>query len=127
MLSSKYPDVIATGYIKEREKLAEYYNVADVFVNLTHADTLPTVNMESICCGTPVVTYDSCGSPELVDNNSGIVVKEYDEEGIIDAIMQVKKKKHVECSIVGKQLFDKNQCYEKYIDLYIDLLKPKRA
>jgi len=54
---------VCVGFVSDRERLAEYYAMSDVFVNVTHADTLTTVNMESICCGTPVVTYDSCGSP----------------------------------------------------------------
>ena len=71
-----YPNVIAVPFVKEPKELADIYNAADVFVNLTRADTLPTVNMESICCGTPVITFDVCGSPELVDADSGIIVPE---------------------------------------------------
>ena len=38
----------ALGFIRDRETLAKHYAAADIFVNVTHADTLPTVNMESI-------------------------------------------------------------------------------
>jgi glycosyltransferase involved in cell wall biosynthesis len=65
---------ILVEYVQLREELARYYACADVFVNLTHVDTLPTVNMESICCGTPVVTYNSGGSPELILSGCGYVV-----------------------------------------------------
>lgn len=123
MLSKISTDIISVGYIKERKKLAEFYNSADVFVNLTHADTLPTVNMESICCGTPVITYDSCGSPELVDDESGVIVKEYDEEGIINAILKMQNQSYKMRWKNNIEKFDKNYCYEKYVDLYSTMLK----
>jgi glycosyltransferase involved in cell wall biosynthesis len=63
--------IIPVGFIKGREELAKHYSLSNVFVNATHADTLPTVNMESICCGTPVITYNNSGSPELILDGCG--------------------------------------------------------
>lgn len=123
MLSDVDKKIIAVGYVQDREELAEYYNAADVFVNLTHADTLPTVNMESICCGTPVITYNTCGGPELLDENSGIIVEEFNETEVINAILTIKTKEFKRCSEVGAQKFDKNHCYKKYISMYTQLLE----
>lgn len=110
--------VNAIGYIKEQSKLADIYRSADVFVNLTHADTLPTVNMEAICCGTPVITYDTSGSPELVDESTGIVVKESDYEGIVAAIKKIQTVKFVFPTSEAFSKFDKNKCFRQYIKLY---------
>lgn len=120
-----FNNVLCLGYISDRQELADIYATSDVFVNLTHADTLPTVNMESICCGTPVITYNCCGSPELVDSDSGFVVEENGVESLLLKIKQIKdtpllfdvKEKH--------QKFDKNTCYNRYLDIYNMLLKRK--
>ena len=120
-LGSDFPPIISITYVSGREELAKYYSMADVFVNLTHADTLPTVNMESICCGTPVITYDSCGSPELVDSDSGIVVAENDTNGILSAIDQVRNHCSVNCSTTGKNRFDRDITYKQYLKLYSDI------
>ena len=40
------------------KELAEIYNAADVFVNLTLEDTYPTTNLEALSC-TPVITFDT--------------------------------------------------------------------
>ena len=120
-LAIQFPQIITIGYVSYREELAKYYSMADVFVNLTHADTLPTVNMESICCGTPVITYDSCGSPELVDSDSGIVVAENDTNGILSAIDQVRNHCYVNCSTTGKNRFDRDITYKQYLKLYSDI------
>lgn len=116
--------VVSVGFVSDRERLAEYYAMSDVFVNVTHADTLPTVNMESICCGTPVVTYDSCGSPELVLDGCGYVVAENDVEEIIKKIELVRREGSVDCAEIGKRSFDKNLCYKGYIDVYREIIKP---
>jgi len=117
--------IIAVGFIKNRKELAKYYSAADVFVNLTHADTLPTVNMESICCGTPVITYDSCGSPELVSNETGIVVDENDKDGILEAIVQIREQNLENCRYIGAKRFDKKKCYQRYIEIYEALVNQR--
>ena len=48
------------------EELAKIYTAADVFVNPTHEDNFPTVNLEAIACGTYVITYLTGGSPETL-------------------------------------------------------------
>lgn len=45
-------------------ELRELYAMADVFVNPTYEDNFPTTNIEAIACGTPVITYETGGSPE---------------------------------------------------------------
>ena len=120
---AKYRDkLMAVGFIKDREELAKLYASADVFVNVTHADTLPTVNMESICCGTPVVTYDSCGSPELILDGCGYVVAENDVDALIEKIELVKKTDFGDIAEIGKENFDKNNCYKGYVHLYEDMI-----
>ena len=57
------------------EDLAGIYTTADVFVNPTYEDNFPTVNLEAIACGTPVITYNTGGSPESVQNRDRIVEK----------------------------------------------------
>lgn len=115
--------ILSVGFIHDRENLAKYYCAADVFVNVTHADTLPTVNMESICCGTPVITYDSCGSPELVLDGCGYVVQEGDTDTLLEKIKLIKNKKFDDVAEIGRANFDKNKCYLDYVGLYKDIVE----
>lgn len=120
-----YKNVICFGYINSRDELAEIYSACDVFVNLTHADTLPTVNMESICCGTPVITFNVGGSPELIDEDDGFVVEEWDFNGIIDKIKTIYLN-GLDFNINEKQKkFNKNMCFDNYIKLYRHILEEK--
>lgn len=56
--------IIGIERTKDQKELAAIYTAADVFVNPTHQDNYPTVNLEAAACGTPVLTYDVGGSPE---------------------------------------------------------------
>lgn len=115
---SQFDNVIPVGYIYDRKILSDIYASADVFVNLTRADTLPTVNMESICCGTPVITFDACGSPELVDSECGFIVKEGDINRLIECIENIRQNPLNFNVKIQQQKFDKNECYKKYLDIY---------
>ena len=113
--------VVALGYINSKNEMAELFSSADVFVNPTHADTLPTVNMESAACGTPVITYNVCGSPELVrDGVTGYIVPEGDTCGVMRSIGFVKEKKikSEDCRAFALSLFDRDANYKRYVDLF---------
>ncbi len=58
------------------QELAEIYTAADVFINMTYQDNYPTVNLEAISCGTPVISYRTGGSCEAFDELSGLVVEQ---------------------------------------------------
>ena len=115
---AQFDNVIPLGYITDRNRLADIYAAADVFVNLTRADTLPTVNMESICCGTPVITFDCCGSPELVSEGCGYIVAEGDFNDLIFKIENIKNIPLLFDVLEQQKRFDKNECYKKYLEIY---------
>ncbi len=103
-------------------ELAEYYSSADVFVNPTYADSFPTVNMEALACGTPVITYKTGGSPEIIDENTGVVVEQGQLDGLIEAIESISEKSkdyyNTSCRKRAQKLFDKDQCFKEYLKLY---------
>ena len=57
-------DIIKIQRTDDQIDLAKLYNIALVLFNPTYEDNYPTVNLESVACGTPVITYDTGGSPE---------------------------------------------------------------
>lgn len=108
-------------------ELAQLYSAALVFVNPTYQDNFPTTNLEAIACGTPVITYRTGGSPEAVDTNTGTIVEQGDIMGIVNAITiyAAKDKDQIllKCRNRAKEMFDKDKCFNSYIDLYNNLLQ----
>ena len=65
-------------------ELVELYSAADLFINLTYIDNFPTVNLEALACGTPVITYKTGGSAECLDGKNGKAFEQGDIHRIID-------------------------------------------
>ena len=98
------------------QELAEIYTAASVFVNPTYEDNYPTTNLESLACGTPVITYKTGGSIEaVVESGYGRVVEQGNVAKMVEAIeLQCKDLPEKKCLFVC----DASQNYEKYVDLY---------
>ena len=109
-----------------KEELAEIYSAADVFVNPTREDNFPTVNMEALACGTPVITFPTGGSPEVIDETCGIVTKAATSDAILEAIhhMRTDGDRYTEdaCRNRAKR-FNQNACYDAYAALYEEEVK----
>ena len=82
-------NIISIHRTQNQHELAEIYTAADLFVNPTREENYPTVNMEAIACGTPVVTFNTGGSPEILDETCGSVVEKNDIDGIYNEIKRV--------------------------------------
>lgn len=120
--SEKYQDcnLIPICRTQNQQELALMYSMADVFVNPTYADMFPTVNLEALACGTPVITYRTGGSPEAVDENTGVIIQQGDVDGLAEAIRNMKEKIlfSSDCRKRAEMYFDKDKCFEDYIKLY---------
>lgn len=112
------------------QELVDIYSSADVFVNPTLEDNYPTTNLEALSCGLPVVTFNTGGSPESIDDKTGIKVTKGDIEEMIEAINTIKNKEKLsEGCILRAKMFNKNDKFIEYIDLYNqinDKVKPKK-
>ncbi len=108
------------------QELAELYNLADVFVNPTYVDNFPTTNIEALACGTPVITYNTGGSPEAVDEKTGIVVEQGNIQQLRLAIENLASRKEAysaECRKRAEMCFDKKDRFEDYVRLFNKLTK----
>ena len=108
-------------------QLAELYSMADVFLNPTYQDTLPTVNIEALACGTPIIGYNTGGSADIIDDMVGMLVERGDKDMMLSAIQKLrsigKECYRNRCREKALALFDNQKCYQNYLDLYNDLLE----
>ena len=107
-------------------QLAELYSAAEVFVNPTWQDNYPTVNLEAIACGTPVVTYRTGGSIEAVTEHTGLVVEQGDIDGLLKAIRTIEERGKAyyqqPCRAYALANFKKEDRYAEYLKLYDELI-----
>lgn len=101
-------------------ELAEIYSATDLFINPTREDTFPSVNIESLACGTPVLTFRTGGSPEIVDETCGSIVECDDVDALEHEIVRICTDKPYtkEACVLRANLFDKDKKFREYTDIY---------
>lgn len=109
-------------------QLAELYSEATAFVNPTWQDNYPTVNLEAISCGTPVVTYRTGGSVESIDGTTGgAIVEQGDVQGLLSAVRQIASAGRYAFSDACRRFaldnFRKEERYDNYLELYDELIR----
>lgn len=117
--------IIAIEKTENIEDLTSLYSRADVFVNPTLADNLPTVNMEAIACGTPVVAFNSGGTSETIKDNTGMIVQKENVQLLVNAAKEIANRKtelRNTCIESAKRFFDSKRNFANYIDLYRSIL-----
>lgn len=109
---------------QNQKELAEIYSVADVFVNPTRDEVLGMVNIEALACGTPVITFDSGGSPECISTETGFVVSCDDIDELTNKIQFVCEEQPFDEGICIHQAdnFESTKKYLDYIKLYKGIL-----
>ena len=105
---------------ESQKELAMLYSAADVFANPTREENYPTVNMEVLACGTPIVTFRTGGSPEIPDSTCGCVVEKDDIDAMEREIIRVCEERPYsrEACLQRAKSFDKGDRFREYVDLY---------
>jgi len=96
------------------QELAELYSAAYVFVDTTLEDNYPTTNIEAIACGTPVITYETGGSPESA-RMYGVSVPKKHLVKLVRAIENADKVQPGEIDV------DYKNTVRKYVELYEEI------
>ena len=113
-------NIISIHRTQNQTELAEVYTAADLFVNPTREENYPTVNMEALACGTPVLTFRTGGSPEILDETCGAVVDCDDVDAMEREIIRIcaEQPYSEEACLKRAAGFDHEKRFEEYIHLY---------
>lgn len=95
-------------------ELVGIYSSVDCLVNLSYSDNFPTVNIEAVACGIPVVTYDVGGSVESAFGNA-LKVKKGDHKAAADVIKNGAFDIKVS---VDRKSIDKTTALQSYLNQY---------
>ena len=116
-LKSRLPgNVLGIPKTHSVQELAEVYSAADVLLNPTYSDNFPTVNLEALCCGTPVLTYRTGGSPEPIREGWGAVAEQGNLAQVLEILPRVAAMQPD--AATAQRLFSKERAIEEYSKLY---------
>jgi len=109
---------------ENRDELVNLYSSSHLLINPTLEDNFPTVNIEALACGIPIVTYKTGGSPEVVNKKTGVVIEKGNYQEMVDCINNLYKDyyfKKEDC-IKEAQKYDYSIMLNRYKELYESLL-----
>ena len=120
-IDKSLPDgIISIHRTRDQKELVSIYSSVDVLVNPTLEDNFPTVNLEALACGTPVITYNTGGSGEMIDEKCGIIVEKNDYSKLLSSIRNLCETGYIKrenCRLKSLN-FNQDTIFENYIDLY---------
>ena len=104
-------------------ELVNLYSDATVFFNPTYEDNYPTVNLEAIACNTPVITYDTGGCIETINENEyGVVVNKKDYGTILNLIDDIFCGRKI-YSFSNIKYVSKEYMVKQYIEIFMECNK----
>lgn len=112
--------IVHINYIFNQNQLADIFSTADVFINPTVEDNYPTVNIEAIACGTPVVTFDTGGCSESIDVKTGLIIEKGNYIALKNAVLKVCEEKPFDAKQICEAgtSFSEERCFQKYVEIY---------
>lgn len=120
-------NIITMTSTNSTSELAGIYSSADIYINTTYEDNYPTTNLESISCGTPVITYATGGSIESVTKKTGCVVEKGNikelKKVIIEMASNQKENYFQNCREYAINNFNSENQFLKYMEIYDKILK----
>ena len=113
-------NIISIHKTPNQVELAKIYSSCDLFVNPTREETFGMVNIESLACGTPVLTFDTGGCPECVDDKTGRVIRKDDFEGMLKNIFDIYLNRPFNSSdcLIRSKLFNNYDMCKKYLNIF---------
>lgn len=116
------------GFLKEEEKIHAFQS-ADVFVLPTLYEGFGIVFLEAMAAGVPIVTTDTAGNSEIVENwKNGILTRPKSSKGVAEAVIKLLSTSGMRKEIARNNIrkaarFGWKKVTEMYISVYEDAIK----
>jgi glycosyltransferase involved in cell wall biosynthesis len=142
-------ELVLWSYSADRNRLADLYRSADIYLHAAKADTFPRAVLEALACGTPVIANAVGGIPEQIrsldvsfrdsvgshseETATGILVKARDDAAMAAAVKSLLSNKGL-LRMLGAHAakdaairFDLQRQTDKMIDWYKEIIDDFKA
>ena len=116
-------NIIGITRTENQQELSNIYSTSDILFNPTYEDNYPTVNLEAIACGTPVLSYNTGGSVEFTDFiedniDKYIISKEKANKDINYVKDKIDNIINNTFEVKDSKAFNEDKMISKYMSLY---------
>lgn len=112
---------------KTPEDLAGWYSMADCVMSLSRLESFGLTPVEGFACGTPAIVYNCTSTPELITPETGFVAEAGNIEDVkakVEKLREIGKESYSKrCREIALKKYDRNVCFNEYLDLYKSLLQ----
>ncbi len=115
-------NIIAITRTNNLNELVEIYSDSDIFFNPTLEEVLGLTNIESLACGIPVITFDTGGSVETINEKCGVIVARDNKDLYKELEKNINKEFNIKECIKQSSKFSKNEKSKLYIKFYESLI-----
>jgi Glycosyltransferase len=122
-LVERYQDAITVvGLILDKQRMANFYALCDLFVLPSRTDCFPSVQIEALLSGTPLVTADIPGAREVVQvTGRGRLVAPRNPQALAEGIIEVLR--HPETYRPERSAVEQIFSTAKSLDAYLSLIE----
>jgi glycosyltransferase involved in cell wall biosynthesis len=118
--------IVYFGEVYDEELLSILYSAVDFTIIPSRLDNLPNILLESMMCGTPVISFDVSDFRSIfIDNNYGVLVNETSSELLAIQIDEIINKNIffdvIKIRNYAISLFDINKISLEYLNVYKSL------
>lgn len=121
--------VMDLGYVESEDVKAAAYSAADLLIFPTRADNLPLILQESLACGTPMVSFNVGGVPDMVrPGATGYLAEAENQDDFAEGIIRLlddsalRERMGIRCREIAQEEYDIGMIARKYQDLYNEIL-----
>ena len=116
-------NIIGIGRTENLRELCTLYTVANLYISLSHEETMGMTLLEAMACGTQVLCYDVTALPESVTDQVGGVVPIGNIAAVAEAVKRLcDSPKAAAACRKHAETYDKDKRYIAYIRLYEEIL-----
>jgi len=123
MIEDQSENLTFLGLILDKQKIADFYSMCDVFALPSRTDMMALTQVEAMLCGTPVVASDIPGARVVVrETGFGLLAPPEDPRGLADVLIEALNRAEELRPTPSEvqRIFD----VEKSLDAYESLLDP---